>query len=243
MGLNCFSLFFTFIILLYINFVNSQTSNYVWLSSNGCCQTSGYTFTNSTPFTLTRTTNNDNKESYVLMDYDGMSWNYTSTAAQTKEIYWQFVPKIISGGGIFFGMCAYNATDPINNCPPAKDTLLSVYFSGIAITYFGDNCYHIDHFVNNGYWTTPRHCLSEYELLNMVFTFHAIDYSKELQKANMFELDVWYDGFEYYTRENVYQKRDDTGVGLPNLNPCAYMFVPGMQLEYRPYSGPYPPTS
>ena len=40
-------------------------------------------------------------------------------------------------------------------------------FTGINIVYFGDNCYHLDYYVNGEYEVTGRSCLSMYELYHI----------------------------------------------------------------------------
>lgn len=57
-------------------------------------------------------------------------------------------------GGISLGVCS----DTLN-------------FTGIYINYFGDNCYHLDYFVNGTYTVTGRTCLSQYELYSLRLNF------------------------------------------------------------------------
>ena len=40
-------------------------------------------------------------------------------------------------------------------------------FTGIQIAFFGDNCYHVDFFIEGNYNSTPRSCLSKYELYKL----------------------------------------------------------------------------
>ena len=40
-------------------------------------------------------------------------------------------------------------------------------YAGINIVYFGDNCYHLDYYVNGKYEVTGRSCLSMYELYHI----------------------------------------------------------------------------
>ena len=60
-------------------------------------------------------------------------------------------------GGITIGICTIPST---NSCTPSS-------FTGINIAYFGDNCYHVDYFVDNVYTNTGRSCLSKYELYSI----------------------------------------------------------------------------
>ena len=86
---------------------------------------------------------------------------------ETPSVINSFAPFIITGwtkveiyigqfdyGGITLGFCEYS------NCTNTK-------FSGINIAYFGENCYHIDYFVDNEYTITGRSCLSKYELYHL----------------------------------------------------------------------------
>ena len=40
-------------------------------------------------------------------------------------------------------------------------------FTGIQIAFFGDNCYHVDFFIEGNYNSTSRSCLSKYELYKL----------------------------------------------------------------------------
>ena len=40
-------------------------------------------------------------------------------------------------------------------------------FTGIQIAFFGDNCYHVDFFIEGNYKSTSRSCLSKYELYKL----------------------------------------------------------------------------
>ena len=41
-------------------------------------------------------------------------------------------------------------------------------FTGIQIAFFGDNCYHVDFFIEGNYNSTSRSCLSKYELYKLL---------------------------------------------------------------------------
>jgi hypothetical protein len=215
-----------------------------WVIATACSEYNAYTYT-SNPDTITRKYNNGGQENYLQYQHYGADnqpiyYNFIIDKYPASMI-WQVLPKNIDDGGLFFGMCAYDGRD--KNFCYNNDISQTVYFNGIAILYFGDNCYHIDQYMNNDYWNTPRSCLSKFELTKMIFTFQMTYSPSYTRNANIAYLSISYDGFEYYSRQNIKVKIDDlVNKYLYFVNPCVYMFSPGTQVEIR-YSKIYPPTS
>jgi hypothetical protein len=141
-----------------------------------------------------------------------------------KEIFtmnWTIKLRTIGDANMFIGICQFHSF----SCKIGKLDE-EVFFSGVSITYFGDNCFHIDHYVNNGYWTTARHCLSEYELKNMSF-----DYSFKGNGSDG-QLSITYDNFKYYDAKILNDKNTATGSRVENISPCILLYVKDTELEF-----------
>jgi hypothetical protein len=211
-----------------------------WILQNPCSQQLNYNF--SLQKVMTRTNDLKTQEPYVFIDSNDIGSYEFNQMGNTIPNPITYKVKIlnVSGGGIFTGMCATDLSAPTASCIDPTDVTYKIYFSGLAISYFEEDCYHIDHYVNNSYWTTPRHCLSEYELLNMTFSFQ-IAYDAKLG-SNFGYLYITYDGFEYYNRSNIFVIADLTYTNAPVLTsvyPCSFLMVPGTSIKYVP-SANYP---
>jgi hypothetical protein len=149
-----------------------------------------------------------------------------------SKITWKVVPKNIIDGGIFLGICAFDNSNPPSSCYNDVDISQLIYFTGLSIIYFAPNCYHIDHYLNNMYWTTPRHCLSEFELMNLTFSF-SMQYDGKMGSGLAY-FYITYDGFEYFNRSNVFVVVDTNiipNVALTQVYPCLALYVENTSVE------------
>ncbi len=199
-----------------------------WIHNNGCSETSKYTYS-STPNIITRKSHNNNDESYLMFKLpDFMDF----TGSPKTPLIWKTKTKTITDGGIFMGVCAFDGRSPPSSCDKTNDITKSVYFSGISLTYFGEDCYNLDMYLNNNYWTTPRHCLSKYELYNTGFIFK-LQFTG-FYGSNFAELFINFDDLDIYYRNNVLVRADTSitpNVELVHVYPCTYMFVQGSEVE------------
>ena len=80
--------------------------------------------------------------------------NYAFTTASLDIKLWD-----INYAPISIGVCQMSSPNCIDK---------STYnFTGIQIAFFGDNCYHVDFFIEGNYNSTSRSCLSKYELYKL----------------------------------------------------------------------------
>jgi hypothetical protein len=196
---------------------------------NACSQKAGYSFNGKRIKRVSHPTPDD---TYIMIQSEG----FYSFAGQIQnvppKINWQVKPLNIIDGGIFFGVCGFDNSNPPSSCYTNVDISTMIYYSGISIIYFAPNCYHIDHYLNNQYWTTPRHCLSEFELLQLVFSF-SLQYDGKMGSGLAY-LYITYDGFEYYSRSNLYVVVDTNiipNVSLTQVYPCVALYVPNTEIE------------
>jgi hypothetical protein len=146
--------------------------------------------------------------------------------------HWQVKLREIGDGLIFLGVCGFDNTSA-TTCGDVndKDKFLGVYFSGLSITYFGTDCYHIDHYVNGYFWATVRHCLSVYELKNMTFSFQ-FAYDTGANGDNGI-LRINYDGYQYYERMALKVKQDTLNGKILNMfYPCATLFIKNTKIQF-----------
>jgi hypothetical protein len=196
---------------------------------NACSQKTGYTFNGKR---IKRTTPPSADDTYIMIESEGYYSFGGPSQNVPPKINWQVKPWNIIDGGIFFGICGFDNSNPPSSCYTNVDISTMIYFSGISIIYFAPNCYHIDHYLNNQYWTTPRHCLSEFELMKLVFSF-SLQYDGKMGSGLAY-LYISYDGFEYYNRNNLYVVVDTNiipNVSLTQVYPCAALYVPNTEIE------------
>ena len=142
------------------------------------------------------------------------------------KVSWNFSIESVKLGNIFFGLCVYMQTD----CKGDPSLYQNIVFSGIGIMYFGNNCFHIDHNLNNSYWTTPRHCLSEFELLKLTFKF-TLEPSIEIGKG-IFSIE--YDDFLYYSTENLWTRENKLreAYNVNKASPCVLLNVKDSAVKF-----------
>jgi hypothetical protein len=120
----------------------------------------------------------DNYEHFVIFKNKHFGyWDGTTTdMGIDKHMYFKaFFPDVENleiPGLIFIGIVNL---DPNTVCPsttPLATDVIKNRFSGIGISRFSDDCYHIDQYLNNNYYTTPKSCISFEKLKKMVFYFN-----------------------------------------------------------------------
>jgi hypothetical protein len=152
------------IIFLFIYFSSlSLQQTYI----HPCSDTSNYILTPDPTKRITRINNNANDEGYIIFSSEG-NYDWVS-GTNPANVLWKVYPRVITDGGLFFGACGLNDSALPTSCQFAADINQKIYFSGVSILYFAPDCYHIEHYINNQYWTTPRHCLSQKDLEALLF--------------------------------------------------------------------------
>jgi hypothetical protein len=213
----------------YINLRQLQTvPSYIYST---CSSTANYSF-DSILKKITRNINNPNDEGYVMLNSEDFL-DFSTNTYTTKQLLWHVLPRVVKDGGMFFGVCAFDISSPPSTCINT-DVVTLVYFSGISISYFGTDCYHIDQYLNNIYWNTPKHCLSETELTNMTFSFK-LDYNVSTYGGNKAGFFITYDGYENYNRKNMYVNTDTTvtpNFSLSGVYPCTYLYTANTSIEF-----------
>jgi hypothetical protein len=188
-----------------------------------CASPSHYT-TAATGIVITRKDQNlGNEKFFTITDYQ------IPDLTVAGSIQFTVIPIDILDAGIFFGVCVY---DPVACGAFYTDIIDVVKFSGIGITYFGEDCYHIDMYINGAYWTTPKHCLSTYELKNMKFIFK-VD-SAFTGGNNLADMTINFDNYDYFVRSNLFINSINAVPGFKVLNACTYMFGIGSTIEIKP---------
>lgn len=114
----------------------------------------------------------------------------------SKNLYFGYKIKKLSSGYIHLGLCTLEASDRSSKC--IINDSKSERFSGINISYFSPNCFHIDHYIDSVYGITANHCLSEYEINNLNFSFMLIYDKNQVDKIT---LKITYDGYEYFNND------------------------------------------
>jgi hypothetical protein len=217
-------------VLLNIISVYSQTSDYreyvfrylqIGVSvSPTCSKTAGYqTPVSPGAIQIKRLTDNMYTNDGFIMT-DNISFNTQSTTFLQNS--WEVSLFNIGLANMFFGFCVYNT----QTCSQ-PDYYDHIIFNGISIIYHSTDCYHLDHHYNNINWTRPRHCLSLYELLSLVFK-----YSIQL-KGGKLTLTINYDNFDYYIKEIWLASNELTGEVLDMASPCVLLYVKDTTLEMR----------
>jgi hypothetical protein len=201
-----------------------------WVIDNVCSQMTGYSFlTQNMKMVINRSQLLQERESFVFIKTDDKS-HIIKSVYEPPQITWRVEPKTIGDGGIFTGFCSYNPDQAV--CNNSEEINSKVYFSGIAIIYFSENCYHIDQYINNIYWTTPKHCLSQYELEKMVFSFKLVN--DQANGTNYATLLISYDGMEYFNRSLIFVLAEPGASPreLPNSNQCLFMMSQGSSVQF-----------
>ena len=105
----------------------------------------------ATPFDIKIRLKNSNTTNVYFLPF---IVKYAFTTASLDIKLWD-----INYAPISIGVCQMSSLNCIDK---------STYnFTGIQIAFFGDNCYHVDFFIEGNYNSTPRSCLSKYELYKL----------------------------------------------------------------------------
>ena len=105
----------------------------------------------ATPFDIKIRLKNSNTTNVYFLPF---IVKYAFTTASLDIKLWD-----INYAPISIGVCQMSSPNCIDK---------STYnFTGIQIAFFGDNCYHVDFFIEGNYNSTSRSCLSKYELYKL----------------------------------------------------------------------------
>ena len=105
----------------------------------------------ATPFDIKIRLKNSNTTNVYFLPF---IVKYAFTTASLDIKLWD-----INYAPISIGVCQMSSLNCIDK---------STYnFTGIQIAFFGDNCYHVDFFIEGNYNSTSRSCLSKYELYKL----------------------------------------------------------------------------
>jgi hypothetical protein len=161
-------------------------------------------------------------DGFIMTDNISFSTKSTSLTQTTWDV------KLLNLGvsnmaNMFLGLCVYNTA----SCG-VQDYYNHIVFSGLSILYHSTDCYHIEHHYNNIYWTTPRHCLSLFELLNLDFRFDIG------LIGNYINMTVNYDSWDYYFYDQIWLSKNElTGEILDMASPCVILYVKDSSLQMQ----------
>ena len=144
----------------------------------------------NTALTIERNGNGGNNTEYYVMlnKYINTSNNIDQSVSYDLDV------ENLGDGLIFFGSCDVTGDTTKKMCRIVDP----VMFNGLAIIYFGPDCFHFEGHVKSGYVSSIRNCLSEYTISDFTFKVN-IEYSA-IDKNIITTIN--FDGRKYFSSTN-----------------------------------------
>ena len=200
--------------------------NHVTLQNSDCTEnTANYSF-DDTANSITRNTNSASLgEKFVLLNQKFVPYSVTDPVTASVIITYNLSLINIGDGPLFFGYCK------VDQSCLAKD----VIFTGIAIVYFGPDCFHIDNFNENAYIVSGRSCLSNDLLKSFLFKVELI---LTTTPVIILDVDITFDSFTYFSSKTYQQNPSSSVIDSTSLDyrnsskyyPCVYLWQAGQKV-------------